>query len=121
MLEFIKTDFEFKDERGELKQLCHDGWKQVNYLFTKKGVFRGNHYHKENREAFYIIDGEIELKLEKNGKVENYIVKTGDFFVFSPFVIHSMNFIKDTSMIALYDNGVEKNGKRDIFVPQVGE
>ena len=35
-----------------------------------------------------------------------------------PFAIHSMTFKKDTSMIALYDKGVEKDGKRDIFVPE---
>ena len=118
MLEFIKVDFEFSDDRGVLKQLCHDGWRQVNYLFTKKGVFRGNHYHKENQEAFYIIDGEIDLVLEKDGKKEEYTVKTGDFFIIKPFAIHSMTFKKDTSMIALYDKGVEKDGKRDIFVPE---
>ncbi len=118
MLEFIKVDFEFSDDRGVLKQLCHDGWCQVNYLFTKKGVFRGNHYHKENQEAFYIIDGEIDLVLEKDGKKEEYTVKTGDFFIIKPFVIHSMTFKKDTSMIALYDKGVEKDGKKDIFIPE---
>lgn len=118
MLEFIKEDFNFEDNRGKLVQLCHDGWKQVNYLFTKEGVFRGNHYHKKNLEAFYIIDGEFELTLQKDGKTEKHTIKTGDFFIILPFVIHSMDFKKDTSMIAFYDIGVENCGEKDIFVPE---
>ncbi len=116
MIEYLKTDFDFSDNRGTLTQLCHDGWKQVNYLFTKAGVFRGNHYHKLNNEAFYIIDGEFVLTAELNGEKETYLIKTGDFFVIKSGVLHSIDFKKDTSMIALYDIGVEKEGKKDILI-----
>lgn len=55
MIEFIKPDFSFADERGALTQLCREGWKQINVTSSKAGVFRGGHYHKNNKEAFYII------------------------------------------------------------------
>ena len=66
MISFLHMDFEFTDERGWLRQLTHDTWKQVNVSQTKAGVFRGKHYHAHNREAFYIISGEIEIFLEKD-------------------------------------------------------
>ena len=28
MIEFIKPDFSFADERGALTQLCREGWKR---------------------------------------------------------------------------------------------
>ncbi len=119
LIEFIKPDFSFADERGYLHQLCRDGWKQVNVSFSKSGVFRGGHYHKQNREAFYIIDGEIEIGLKKGEKSETVVVKSGDFFILQPFALHSFNFKKDTLMVALYDHGVENaDGTKDIFAAE---
>ncbi len=116
LFEFLTPDFSFKDTRGFLYQLCHDGWKQVNVSKTVAGTFRGGHYHKETKEAFFIIDGEISAVLKRNNKTENHIFKTNDFFIINPYVLHSFTFNKDTLMVALYDKGVEKqNGTKDIF------
>ena len=116
MIEFIKPDFSFQDERGTLVQLCREGWKQINVTSTKAGVFRGGHYHKNNQEAFYIIEGEIEINLTKDGKQETVTVQSGDFFILKPYAMHSFNFKKNTVMVALYDKGVEEaNGQKDIY------
>lgn len=116
MIEFLKPDFSHCDERGFLYQLCRNGWKQVNVSKTAAGTFRGGHYHKETKEAFFIVEGEVELTLEKDQKVETYTFKDGDFFVLLPYALHSFNFKKDTLMVALYDIGVEKeDGSKDIF------
>ena len=116
LFEFLAPDFSCSDDRGFLYQLCRDGWKQVNVSKTVAGTFRGGHYHKETREAFFIVDGEISAVLEKSDKVERMVFKKGDFFVINPYVLHSFTFNKDTVMVALYDNGVEKNdGTKDIF------
>ena len=45
LIEFIKPDFDFTDDRGSLTQLVHKGWNQVNYITSVGGAFRGNHYH----------------------------------------------------------------------------
>ena len=76
MIEFIKPDFSFADERGALTQLCREGWKQINVTSSKAGVFRGGHYHKNKKEAFYIIKGEIEIQLTKDGREETVTVKS---------------------------------------------
>ncbi len=116
LIEFIKPDFEFEDERGYLRQLCREGWKQVNVSYSKAGVFRGGHYHKRNREAFYIISGEIEIELKKGEQEEKVRVGSGDFFILQPYAVHSFRFVADTLMIAMYDLGVEEPGDiRDIY------
>ena len=69
MYEILKTDFKFKDIRGSLTQLAHNGWEQINVLITHKDVFRGGHYHKKTKEAFYVISGELVVTFtDKNGK-----------------------------------------------------
>ena len=116
MFELLQPDFSFTDERGFLYQLCRDGWKQVNVSKTVKGTFRGGHYHKQTREAFFIVSGEVAVTLENADEFETHIFKQGDFFTILPFVVHSFDFKADTLMVALYDKGVEKaDGTKDIF------
>lgn len=117
LIEFIKPDFEFEDERGTITQLIHDGWKQVNYITTKAGVTRGNHYHKNNEEAFYVITGmfELEVKDVKSGEIEFFTMKKGDFFVIKRYLNHSFKFLENTILLSFYSNSVvEENGK-DIY------
>ena len=105
MLSMLNPDFAFSDERGSLYQLVHSGWQQVNVSKTYKGTIRGGHYHKETREAFFVIEGQLEVEL-----------KSGDFFMIEPYAVHSFTFMDDTLMVALYDKPVEKSdGSKDIF------
>ena len=118
LIAFIKPDFEFEDARGSLKQLVHDGWKQVNYITSVAGAFRGNHYHKENVEAFFVINGRFKLVAETldKSKKEEYEMKTGDFFVVRLNVNHSFDYLEPTQLISFYDKGVENpDGSKDIF------
>lgn len=120
LIKFIKPDFEFSDDRGSLKQLVHDGWKQVNYITSVAGAVRGNHYHKVNIESFYVISGEFKLTAESiDGKEhEEHTMKAGDFFIVPPFVNHSFEYRADSQLISFYDKGVElADGKKDIYVP----
>ena len=118
LVQFIKTDFEFGDERGRLVQLVRGGWKQVNYITSVAGAFRGGHYHSKNREAFYVVSGGFELQLKDSatGEEQTYNIKEGDFFVVPPNVVHSFKYTADTALISLYDNGVElPDGTKDIL------
>ena len=47
LIQLMQPDFIFDDERGSLRQLVHEGYSQFNIVFSKKGVFRGDHYHRE--------------------------------------------------------------------------
>lgn len=116
MLELLTPDFEFSDARGELKQLVHEGYNQINVVRSKAGTVRGGHCHKLNREAFYIIEGSLELVLRKDGLEEKYKFKAGDFFAIDPLVFHDFHFISDTVLVGMYTNGVElENGEKDII------
>ena len=112
MLKILKTDFHFADERGTIEQLIHDGYRQINVITSRKGVVRGNHYHKLNEEAFYIISGA--LKLTVGTRV--YTFCQGDFFGIEPYDMHSFEFLEDTVLVSMYSSGVElKDGSKDIY------
>lgn len=112
MLKRITTDFSFEDERGTIVQLIHQGYAQVNVITSKKGVFRGGHYHKENDEAFYIISGKLEVVVND----EKAIFSSGDFFGIEPNDLHNFMFLEDTTLVSMYSQGVEHlDGTKDIY------
>ena len=116
LIEILKPDFSFSDERGNLSQLVHEGYKQVNVVTSKGGVFRGGHFHKDNIELFYVVYGEFEFIAEKDSVKEEYMFKAGDMFLVKPYVIHSFNYLKESCVVALYDKGVEHaDGSMDSF------
>lgn len=116
LIEFLTPDFMFTDARGSLTQLVREGYRQVNVIFSKAGVFRGGHYHVLNREAFYVVSGKFKLVASKDGMQEYYTLKTDDFFTIPPVVCHSFMFLEDTLLISLYDCGVElPDGTKDII------
>lgn len=119
LINFIKPDFQFSDQRGCLYQLAHSGWNQINFIFSRAGTLRGNHYHKVNKEAFFVINGNFKLSISTldSSVSETYELNTGDFFIINPNLIHSFSYLTDTSLISFYDKGVElSNGNKDIFV-----
>lgn len=116
MIEILKPDFEFNDERGRLMQLTHGNCAQVNYVESKPSSLRGGHFHKINRETFYIIKGEVEVTVKKDGKKETYLFRSGDMFAIDKNVIHYFDYKKESSLIVVYDKGVElPDGTKDIY------
>lgn len=116
MYELLKPDFEFKDERGELTQLVHEGFKQVNVVKTVAGVTRGGHYHKASKEVFYVINGSVEVRFSSGDHEKTEVFRSGDFFLIPPMVIHSMYYPEQCTMVALYDIPVEhEDGTKDIY------
>lgn len=114
LIERLHTDFEFKDERGSLTQLCRRGYSQINVITSKAGVFRGGHYHKLNTEAFYIIEGRCKVTARRDGKEEQDVFRAGDFFRIGPFVAHDFEYEEDSVLVTMYSLGVElDDGTKD--------
>lgn len=109
-------DFVFENENGKLIQLIHGGWNQVNVITSPAGSRRGGHFHKINREAFYIISGRFRLELEEDGVKESYEFGTGDMFIIEPYQKHDFIYAEDTILVSMYDKGVElPRGLKDIY------
>lgn len=116
----LKPDFQFKDARGQLLQLVHEGWKQTNVLITRAGVVRGVHFHKVSHEAFYIISGSVDVKFRNGDERDNRHFETGEFFMVMPGAVHELAFSEDCVMVQFYDIPVEKeDGTKDIYEGEV--
>ena len=125
----MMPDFKHEDVRGKLLQLVSSGYSQVNYIETQEGAIRGWHYHRINKEAFFIICGHLKVDLWKiskesfgvvGGSHEEVTLKSGDMFFIEPYVLHVFTYKSNTSLISFYSVGVEKeDGSMDIFKPEV--
>ena len=116
MVDILNIDFSHNDDRGELVQLVHGGYEQINILKSNKGVVRGGHYHKETHEAFYVVYGSVIVDSCVDDKQDRQIFREGDFFCIPPYVLHSMEFPENCFMVQMYSTCVDKgNGTMDIF------
>lgn len=112
----LTPNFQHVDERGGLTQLIREGYRQVNYITSIGGAVRGGHFHKINKELYYIIKGSVDVVLELNGETERHRFKAGDMFHIPPLVKHTFIYLEDSALISMYDKGVELgDGKMDIF------
>ena len=115
IIQFSKPDFIHQDDRGVLKQLVSSGWNQINVITSLADSFRGNHYHKNNMEMFYIISGKFKLILRKNDQTFSFLIEANDFFIIEPYAVHSFEYIEDTTLITAYDKGVVEGNNMDIY------
>lgn len=114
--EWLNPDFQFSDGRGSLVQLVHEGYKQINVVTTRAGVTRGGHYHKISTEAFFVVSGQVAVEFRKGAAMRCETFHEGEFFRIPPLVSHTMHFLKDTVLVAMYDHAVDlSDGTKDIY------
>lgn len=116
-MRIIKPNFEFKDERGLIREVARDDiWRQFNFYERKRGSSSGNHYHKMMEEFFYVIEGEINVKIlnVKTNKKEEFTVKTGEAFKILPYEAHKIIFNADTKFITLLSQNFDSSSP-DIY------
>ena len=117
LVEKKTVDFQFEDDRGSITQLVHFGYEQINVLISKERVVRGNHYHKQSTEMFYIISGSVFVTASYKGISKEFTFKEGDLFLIKPFVMHYMTFPEDCIMVQMYDKSIMlPDGSKDIYV-----
>lgn len=81
-----------KSDRGLFMGIINFGnWEEVNYIETEPNQVRGNHYHKYASEVFFILEGEIDVKVTNiNGDlIKSFEAKKGSIFLIEPFEAHT--------------------------------
>lgn len=124
MIERITPYFSAEDNRGSITGLVNFGhWGEFNVIQTKKGVVRGNHYHKETIELFYIIKGELEFTTQKVkdnkpiGEKVTEIFKESDIFKINPGTIHVVKTLSDCEWINILSKPIDPKAP-DFHVPE---
>ena len=74
------------------------------------GSKRGGHYHKETKELFFFIEGEIKITIEhlKKKQKQELTVHKGDILMVEPFEVHTFEIIKDAKWINILSVPMDK-------------
>lgn len=89
------------DARGRFRGLTRDGWAEVNFIETRAGEVRGNHYHRETRELFFIVSGDVQIEVKDlaTGQRTEFVARAGDIFVIEPMELHIFRVLTDAQWI----------------------
>ena len=89
------------DDRGGFLGITQESWAEVNFIETGANQVRGNHYHKETRELFFIVSGEIEVVIDdlNSGKHFELSFRKGDIFIIEPYEVHTFRTSTDAQWI----------------------
>lgn len=65
--------------------------RHLNYVELREGKPRGNHYHKLRHETFYVISGELELRVRDlvTGETASLKMTAGDLARIDPGIVHT--------------------------------
>lgn len=92
----------WEEERGEFVQIAYqETMRHLAAFEIRKGHFRGDHYHEEKEEIFYVFQGKIKASLidmdthEKGEKV----LEKGDRIRVKPRCGHRFYGLEDTLVI----------------------
>ena len=100
MNKYIETK---KDDRGEVAMLFDLNEKgEVIFLSIYPGKIRGNHYHKEKRELFCVVEGNAKFRIRN--------VKTGE----SKEYELSGDKLEIIEILPWWTHSVENVGKSDV-------
>ncbi|MBI2847921.1 MAG: hypothetical protein HYX83_01970 [Chloroflexi bacterium] len=102
-MEVRKIKPAFEDERGAIIDILRDEWiDNVSMLKSRKGAVRGNHYHKDTRQAVYVLFGQVRLVAQMPGKEpESVILTEGDLGITFEMESHAFEILEDADMVVL--------------------
>jgi dTDP-4-dehydrorhamnose 3,5-epimerase-like enzyme len=103
------------DSRGDIADIFYKHpIDHVAIINSKKGSFRGDHYHKFTTQHMYMIHGSLRYyyrKTKEGGNlVKNIVVKQGEMVTTPPYEVHALEILEDNQFIVFSEG---KRGGKD--------
>lgn len=106
MFRLIQPYFCHDDDRGVIRGVVNFGvWQEINYVASSADMVRGNHYHRETEELFFVLQGRIRVTLQRvedghlAGHMEEFIVGEGAIFMVETRVNHIFHILEGAQWI----------------------
>lgn len=93
----------FQDHRGDIIDIVEKvDFAYATVISSKKGVERGNHYHKKTIQYAYLLSGKLQaLTQMPGGKVESAELNPGDLITNEPNERHALIALEDSRFLVL--------------------
>lgn len=109
-MEFLNMYIINEDARGIFRGITNKyTWGEINLIETKKNITRGNHYHKFTKELFYILEGDIEIKVLNifTKKEQSFTAKPHMVFIIDPYEVHTFKTLKDSKWLNMLSHKLD--------------
>jgi quercetin dioxygenase-like cupin family protein len=89
----------FEDSRGTIKDIMfREPVDHITVIVSRKGVVRGNHYHRETLQWVYVAEGRLKsLTRKDDGPVESVVLEPGDLLLTEAGEHHALEALEDTT------------------------
>jgi len=109
-MEFIDMYVIHEDARGIFRGITHKyTWGEINYIETKAGILRGNHYHKFTKELFYILEGRIQIDVVNlvTDARHSFEAKPTDIFIIDPYEVHTFTTLEESKWLNMLSHNLD--------------
>jgi hypothetical protein len=91
----------FEDDRGIIKDIiAHEPVDGITVIGSKKGVVRGNHYHKDTIQWVYLLSGKMQSLTRMEGEdVIVGIIDVGGLLKTVPMEEHALVALEDSEFL----------------------
>lgn len=94
-----------RDSRGNISDIFYNHpIDHIAIINSKKGAFRGDHYHKFTTQHIYMTKGSLRYYYRKvdedNSKVKSVVIHEGELVTTGPNEVHALEIIEDNQFIA---------------------
>ena len=106
-MKLLNPYMEKQDVRGGVRGLFNQfPLEELNLICSVQGAVRGNHYHINTREFFYIVSGDIHLSVVTTGQQSIFdgVLGCGAIFIIEPYEVHTVTALTDVKWI----NGLDR-------------
>ena len=100
-----------RDARGGFLGITQEPWAEANFIETTAQQVRGNHYHKETRELFFIVSGEVDVVVDdlRSGEHVEASFSQGDIFIIEPYELHAFHTRTDAQWINMLSQPLDQD------------
>jgi len=92
----IKIKIATRDSRGNISDIFYNHpIDHIAIINSKKGAFRGDHYHKRTTQHIFMTKGSLRYYFRKvdedNSKVKSVVVHEGEMVTTGPNEVHALD------------------------------
>lgn len=114
-MKITKIKIVTSDSRGDIADIFYKHpIDHVAIINSKKGSFRGDHYHKFTTQHMYMTHGSLRYYYRKtkegNNLVKSITVKQGEMVTTPPYEVHALEILEDNQFIVFSEG---KRGGKD--------
>lgn len=102
-MKISRQKINFRDARGTISDILDDvPVNAVTIITSKKGVARGNHFHKKTIQYTYVVSGRIKYLSRKGaGPVRSAVLPAGGLAISPPGEAHTVVALADTVFLSI--------------------